>query len=134
MGRLDGRLDGKVALITGAARGQGQVEAERFVAEGAHVLLADVLDDEGQRVAQSLGAAAAYAHLDVTRAADWADAVAVAVERFGGLDVLVNNAGADILTGDAVNWSFEWKWTELVAVDVTATMLLSRAIGAKMKT
>jgi 3alpha(or 20beta)-hydroxysteroid dehydrogenase len=86
-----GRLDGKVAIITGAARGQGEAEARRFVAEGAKVVLADVLDDDGERVAKELGENAAYVHLDVSNEADWSAAVVVA-QAFGALNVLVNNA------------------------------------------
>lgn len=85
-------LDGKVALITGAARGQGAAEARRFVAEGARVLLTDVLDDDGAVVAASLGDAAAYRRLDVTRDDDWQAAAAGVVERWGALHVLVSNA------------------------------------------
>lgn len=88
-----GRLDGKVALITGAARGQGEAEARLFVEEGAKVVLADVLDGEGTVVAKDLGAAACYTHLDVTSESDWASAVELAKSTFGRLDVLVNNAG-----------------------------------------
>ena len=71
-----GRLEGKVAIVTGAARGQGEAEARRFVAEGAQVLLTDVLDDEGEAVAADLGDAAAYRHLDVTSEEEWVAAVA----------------------------------------------------------
>ena len=88
-----GRLDGKVAIITGAARGQGAAEARLFVAEGASVVLADVLDDEGQAVAAELGDAATYAHLDVTDEGQWQATVALAEERYGPVTVLVNNAG-----------------------------------------
>src|SRR6187551_3495997 len=88
-----GRLDGKVALITGAARGQGAAEARLFAAEGANVLVTDVLDDDGLRVAEELGERALYATLDVTDASAWDAAVAVATRRFGRLDILVNNAG-----------------------------------------
>ena len=87
------RLEGKVALVTGAARGQGEAEARLFVAEGARVLLADVLDEEGEKVAASLGDAALYRSLDVTDEAQWQAAVERAVSAFGRLDVLVNNAG-----------------------------------------
>jgi Dehydrogenases with different specificities (related to short-chain alcohol dehydrogenases) len=87
-----GRLDGKVALVTGAARGQGAAEARLFVAEGARVLLGDVLDDEGAAVAKELGDAAVYRHLDVTSDDDWVAAVDDVRERWDGLHVLVANA------------------------------------------
>ena len=87
------RLEGKVALITGAARGQGEAEARRFVAEGARVVLGDVLDEEGRRVAASLGERALWVRHDVSSEASWAAFVAAAKDRFGRIDVLVNNAG-----------------------------------------
>ncbi|WP_272545471.1 glucose 1-dehydrogenase [Burkholderia cepacia] len=86
------RLEGKVALITGAARGQGEAEARRFVAEGARVVIADVLDDAGRRVAAELGDAARFQHLDVTSEAGWQAAVDATLAHFGRLDILVNNA------------------------------------------
>ena len=89
---MAGRLDGKVALITGAARGQGEAEARCFVREGACVVLGDVLVPEVDAVAADLGTSAAALRLDVTSDDDWARTVALATERFGGLDVLVNNA------------------------------------------
>lgn len=92
-----GRLAGKVALITGAARGQGEAEARRFVAEGAHVAIADVLDELGAALAAELGDAALYIHLDVTDAQQWTAAVDATVARFGRLDVLVNNAGIGVV-------------------------------------
>lgn len=88
-----GRLDGKVALISGGARGMGESHVRAFVAEGARVVFGDVLDDQGKAVAESLGDAARYVHHDVTSEADWAAAVATAVDAFGQLNVLVNNAG-----------------------------------------
>ena len=86
-------LDGKVVLVTGAARGMGRASATRFVEEGARVVCADVLDDEGKQLADELGDAAMYVHLDVTDEDDWAAAVAFAERQFDRLDVLVNNAG-----------------------------------------
>ncbi|MEZ5144055.1 MAG: glucose 1-dehydrogenase [Acidimicrobiales bacterium] len=88
-----GRLDGKVALITGAARGQGAHEARRFVAEGAQVVVTDLLVDEGEAVAAELGDAAVFCRHDVTDEAGWVEALETAEGAFGGLDVLVNNAG-----------------------------------------
>lgn len=88
-----GRLEGQVALISGAARGMGAATARRFVDEGARVVLGDVKDDLGKEVADELGDAAHYVHLDVTDEAMWHEAVAQAERVFGKLTVLVNNAG-----------------------------------------
>ena len=91
-----GRMDGKVALISGGARGQGAAEARLFAQEGAKVVIGDLLDVDGMRVAAEiaeLGGEAVYVHLDVTREEDWQGAVQAAVSAFGKLDVLVNNAG-----------------------------------------
>src|SRR5574338_1439315 len=90
---MAGRLEGKVALITGGARGQGEAEARLFVAEGARVVLGDVRHERGEKVAASLGAAVRSVPLDVSREEDWQRAVALAESEFGRLDVLVNNAG-----------------------------------------
>ena len=90
------RLAGKVALVTGGASGMGAAEAKLFAKEGAAVVVADVLDAEGKKVVDDITGAkgrARYVHLDVTREAEWQSAVAAAVEVFGKLDVLVNNAG-----------------------------------------
>ena len=89
-----GRLDGKVALITGGARGMGKSHVRHFVAEGARVVFGDVLDDKGVAVAGGLGGQCCrYVHHDVTSEQQWAAAVAAVVDTFGRLDVLVNNAG-----------------------------------------
>ena len=86
-----GRLEGKTALITGGARGQGAAEARLFAEEGANVVLTDVLDEDGERTADIIGGT--FLHQDVTSEAEWAAAVARAIELHGGIDVLVNNAG-----------------------------------------
>jgi 3alpha(or 20beta)-hydroxysteroid dehydrogenase len=88
-----GLLGGKVAIVTGAARGQGLAEAERFAAEGASVVLVDRLEEPGRAAAERLGGAARFVPGDVADERTWADAVAVATEEFGGVDILVNNAG-----------------------------------------
>lgn len=87
-------LTGKIAIITGAARGQGAAEAKLFAALGARVVLTDILDAEGKAVAEDIGAAALFVHHDVSSAADWTSVVEVAMNEFGGVDVLVNNAAA----------------------------------------
>ena len=87
------RLAGKVALISGGARGQGEAEVRLFVEEGAKVVFGDILDDLGEAVAKELGGDAIYLHLDVRREEDWNRAVAEAESQFGSVDVLVNNAG-----------------------------------------
>ena len=91
-----GRMDGKVALISGGARGMGASEARLFTREGAAVVIGDILDEEGEATAASIaadGGRCRYVRLDVVREADWQAGVAEAVSQFGSLDVLVNNAG-----------------------------------------
>jgi len=88
-----GRLTDRVALITGGARGQGEAEARLFHREGAKVVIADVLEKEGRALELALGEGALFVRLDVSSEDDWRDAVAATLERFGGLNILVNNAG-----------------------------------------
>jgi 3alpha(or 20beta)-hydroxysteroid dehydrogenase len=87
-----GRLDGRVAIVTGGARGTGAAVVRRFVDEGAQVLVLDLLDDRGEVLADEVGKAAVYRHADVTDEGDWAEAVDDVLDRWGRLDVLVNNA------------------------------------------
>lgn len=128
---MSGRLDGKVALITGAARGQGAAMARRFVDEGARVLLCDVLDDEGKAEAAALGEAAAYRHLDVGEEDDWGVAVVEAEERFGPLDVLVNNAGI-LRLGSIEDLSLDG-YMEVVRVNQVGVLLGTRAAIPSMR-
>ena len=118
------RLAGKVALISGGARGQGATEAQLFVAEGASVVFGDVLDDDGKKVEAEIRAAggqATYVHLDVTREADWRAAVATAVQAYGKLNVLVNNAG--ILFRAKIEETSEADWDRIMAVNVKGVFL-----------
>ena len=106
-----GRLEGKVALISGAARGQGADEARLFAAEGASVVLGDITDQQGQQVASEIeqeGGSATYLHLDVTRESDWKNAVSMAVTKYSKLDILVNNAGILLLKGLEETETSEW--------------------------
>ena len=88
-----GRVSGKVAIVTGAARGMGEAFARRMIDEGAKVMLTDVLDQLGQETAKVLGGNARYLHLDVTKEAEWKRVVAETEAAFGPVSVLVNNAG-----------------------------------------
>ena len=126
---MSGRLEGKVALISGAARGMGAADARLFVAEGAKVVLGDVLHDEGRALAAELGAAASYVELDVTDVVAWDAAVADATSRFGGVDVLVNNAG--ILRAGMVETMPLEIFEQVQAINVTGTFLgMQRAVPA----
>ena len=88
-----GRLEGKVGIITGGSRGMGEATVRKFVEEGAKVLIGDILDEQGVKLAESLGESARYVHLDVSSAADWQVAIDTAEQAFGPVNVLVNNAG-----------------------------------------
>ena len=106
-----GRLDRKVALISGGSKGQGAAEAKLFAQEGAKVVLADILDDEGKKIEAEInetGGEAMYLHLDVTSEADWAAAVRAAVDSYGKLDILVNNAGILLRKGVEETSAEEW--------------------------
>lgn len=119
-----GRLDGKVALISGGARGQGAVEARLFVREGAAVVFGDIRDEEGKKVEAEITAAggkATYVHLDVTREADWRAAVATAVQVYGKVTVLVNNAG--ILLRSKIEETTEADWDRIMAINVKGVFL-----------
>src|SRR5687768_10968665 len=108
-----GRLDGRVAIVTGSARGTGEAVVQRFVAEGARVLAIDVRDELGAAAVADLEPHAAYRHVDVANEADWAAAVADVEARWGRLDVLVNNAAIlhlapiEKLTADDFNRMFQ---------------------------
>jgi 3alpha(or 20beta)-hydroxysteroid dehydrogenase len=124
------RLAGKTAIISGAARGMGAAHARRFVAEGAKVVLGDILDAEGEALAAELGASARYLRMDVTSPDDWAAAVALAVRDFGGLHILVNNAG--IFGGAALVDHPLDLWHRIIETNLTGSFLGVRAATAAL--
>jgi len=125
-----GRISGKIALITGGARGQGRQEAERFAAEGATVYITDVLDDVGAAAADELGDAVTFLHHDVTSEDDWAAVIAGIIEQHGRIEILVNNAGIFSMTA-ALDTSIE-AWNQMVAINQTGVFLGIRDVGRVM--
>ncbi len=121
-----GRVDDKVALISGGARGMGASHARMLVAEGAKVVIGDILDDEGKALADELGDSARYVHLDVTDPEQWKAAVSTAVDEFGKLNVLVNNAGT-VALGPLKTHDLK-KWQQVLDVNLTGTFLGMQAV------
>jgi NAD(P)-dependent dehydrogenase (short-subunit alcohol dehydrogenase family) len=120
-----GKLDGKVALISGGARGQGAAEAKTFAMEGAKVVFGDVRDEEGKQVEADIRAAggeAVYVHLDVTSEADWQRAVQEAMNRYGQLNILVNNAGI-IIPRVPIEERTADEWDQVMAVNAKGVFL-----------
>ena len=118
------RLEGKVALISGGARGQGACEGRLFAQEGAKVVLTDILDEEGEAVAAEIrenGGEAVYLHLDVTQEQQWQDVIQATVDRYGKLDVLVNNAG--IFPMFRVEETTVELWDQVMDINVTGVFL-----------
>jgi 3alpha(or 20beta)-hydroxysteroid dehydrogenase len=120
-----GRVEGKVVLISGGARNIGAASARMLVAEGAKVVIGDLLDEEGAALAEELGDSARYVHLDVTSDEDWRAAVALAVAEFGKLNVLFNNAG--IFNGGQLQRYKRELWQEMLDVNLTGAFLGMRA-------
>jgi 3alpha(or 20beta)-hydroxysteroid dehydrogenase len=126
-----GRMDGKGALVTGAARGMGEATARLIAAEGGHVVVADRLEDQGRAVAESLGESAVFAQHDVADENSWAKVVASATEQFGGLDVLINNA-AIWRTGRIEHETVE-QFRAVLDVDLIGVFLGMRSVIAPMR-
>lgn len=127
-----GRVQDKVAFITGGARGIGEAYARILITEGAKVVIGDLLDAQGGALVAALGANAAYVHLDVTLPEDWRSAVDFAVKTFGGLDILVNNAGI-ASAAPIVDFKLE-VWHKTLDINLTGTFLgMQAAIPAMAK-
>jgi cyclopentanol dehydrogenase len=119
-----GRLDGKVALISGGARGQGATESQLFAREGAKVVIGDILDEAGQKVVSEIratGGEATYVHLDVTQENHWRAAIDTAVQRYGTLSILVNNAG--ILLRKSIEETTVEEWDRIMAINLKGVFL-----------
>jgi len=125
-----GRVDGKVAIVTGGSRGMGAAHVRALVAEGARVVIADVLDEPGAALEAELGSDARYIHLDVTDVDEWERVVAFAVEQFGTVDILVNNAGISN-TYPLIDFPLD-AWNAVIAVNLTGSFLGMRAVAPVM--
>jgi NAD(P)-dependent dehydrogenase (short-subunit alcohol dehydrogenase family) len=121
------RLDGKTALLSGAARGIGGETAKLMAQAGAKIVIGDLLDDRGRQTVaeiEAAGGSARYVHLDVTSESDWTGAIETATSQFGKLDILVNNAG--VFTGKGIEEVTMDDWNRLVAVNMTGVFLGTR--------
>ena len=125
-----GRLQDKVAIVTGGARGMGAATCRLFVAEGAKVMIADVLDEDGAKLAAELGANAHFRHLDVREESEWQALVADAEVRFGPIDVLVNNAG--VLLFRTIRDTDKADFERVTGINLTGTFLGVRTVGSRM--
>jgi 3alpha(or 20beta)-hydroxysteroid dehydrogenase len=126
-----GRLEGKLALVTGGARGQGEAIARSFVDEGARVVLGDVLDEMGESVAASIGSAAAFRHLDVTDEMSWQSTAEWCSRELGNLNVLVNNAG--IVRAAPLETTTLADYRAVIDVNQIGSFLGMRAVVAPMR-
>jgi len=124
------RVKGKVAIVTGGARGMGAATCRLFVEEGARVVIADVLEDEGEALARELGDAARFVRLDVTSEDDWARVADFATDVFGRIDVLVNNAA--VLVFGAITELTKRDFERAVSINLVGTFLGIRTIGRLM--
>ena len=128
------RLEGKIALISGGARGQGAAEAKLFASEGAKVVLGDILEEEGKSTEAEINASggdAKYIHLDVTKEQNWKDAVEETVRIYGKLNILVNNAG--ILLRKGVEETSEEEWDRIQDVNSKGVFLGTKAVIPAMR-
>ena len=128
------RLQGKVALISGGARGQGAAEAKLFAKEGAKVVFGDILDDEGRKTEaeiQEIGGEALYIHLDVTKDEDWQNMVSETVNKFGKIDILVNNAG--VVSWGILEDTTTEEWDRVMDINSKGVFLGTKAVIPEMR-
>src|SRR5256712_10165666 len=125
------RFNNRTVIVTGGARGMGASHARGFIAEGANVVIADVLDQEGRRFADELGEPAIFSHLDVTSDRDWAVTVAAAEEAFGPVSVLINNAG--IVRFGVIAETEPAVWRHVIEINLTGAYLGIRAVQSSMR-
>ena len=129
------RLEGKVAFISGGARGMGAAEAVLFAREGANVAIGDVLEEEGRKVVEQIsetGGRAIFVSLDVTSEAQWDEAIAATVSEFGKLDVLVNNAGIGSGTSRIEDTTVE-SWDRVMEINAKGVFLGTKAAIPEMR-
>lgn len=124
-----GKLDGKVALITGGARGIGAEDARVLAVEGAKIVVCDILDSDGEALAQEVGGA--YHHLDVTSEDQWKSAITFAENTFGPIDILINNAGVVGFT--PLDTCELTEWNRVIDINLTGTFLGIRYVADSMK-
>jgi 3alpha(or 20beta)-hydroxysteroid dehydrogenase len=125
------RFDGQTVIVTGGSRGMGESHVRGFIGEGASVVIADVLEEEGRAVASELGDRAVFVRLDVTSDEQWSDAVRTAEESFGSVSVLVNNAGID--QNEPLVEIDPALWRQVLEINLTGTFLGIRAVVASMR-
>src|ERR1700744_1072936 len=131
MGSNSGQLTGKVVIITGGAGGLGAAFARHIITRGGNVVLADLLDDDGKKLADELGAQARYTHLDVTHPEQWSDAVQFTLTEFGKLDGLVNNAG--VSTGQYIEHELVAHFRMVVEVNLVGVFNGLQAVIGPMR-
>ncbi|MBP1687032.1 MAG: 3-alpha-hydroxysteroid dehydrogenase [Deltaproteobacteria bacterium] len=127
---MAGRVQGKVAIISGGARGLGGATTRLLAAEGAKVVIADMLDADGQQLAREIGSAALYRHHDVTDEASWQTVVAAAKQQFGHIDILINAAGV-VFFGTVVDTP-KSEFERILSVNLVGTFLGIKSVGPTM--
>jgi 3alpha(or 20beta)-hydroxysteroid dehydrogenase len=125
------RFENRTVIITGGSRGMGATHARGFVAEGANVVIADVLEKEGRALAEELGKRAIFVHLDVTSESDWTATVAAAEKAFGPVSVLINNAG--IVRFGVIEKTDPKVWHQVIDINLTGTYLGIRAVAPSIR-